>query len=77
MLLLQYTYTYRGKVPREGGDAMSWIAGWNIPGYLPDYSEEFDSEEKAQAWLEVCRATYAAELDEGEQDHYVYWVEKA
>lgn len=56
---------------------MSWIAGWNIPGYLPDYSEEFDTEEEAQAWLDECRATYAAELDEGESDHYVYWVEKA
>jgi hypothetical protein len=29
-----------------------WVAGWNMPGYLPDNQPEvFDSFEDAQEWL--------------------------
>ena len=29
----------------------TFVAGWNQPGYLPDYTEEFDSNEDAVQFL--------------------------
>lgn len=55
-----------------------WVAGWNLPGCLPDYTEEFDSKADAEAWLEQQKALYIElmkEWDEDTTDPYEYFVE--
>ncbi len=59
---------------------MRYVAGWNLPGCMPDYDEPFvfDSEAEAQAFIEAEQAEAAECYAEVEsRDPYVYWVEPA
>jgi hypothetical protein len=52
-----------------------WIAGWNLPGCLPEMDlAEFDTEEDAWSFIRDEMERYL-DLDLG-IDPYVYWVEQ-
>lgn len=64
-------------IPEEGITVSKFIAGWNIPGCLPDTEPVvFDTEEEARAFVENEQQE-AAEIyaEAGMTDPYVYWVE--
>ena len=50
---------------------MGYIAGWNIPGCIPEMEpSEFETEQEAEMFLqeEIFRVK-----DQGIEDIYVYW----
>ena len=61
-----------------------WIAGWNLPGYLPDNPPAvFETEEEANAYIKDEResademyAEAASESGVAERDPYHYFVEE-
>jgi hypothetical protein len=54
-----------------------WIAGWNIPGCLPDMEPaEFDTEQEAIDWL-ISEYELLVEQFGPYPHDYNYWVEPA
>ena len=62
---------------------MKWIAGWNLPGCLPetepaDFSSQirtFDSKEEAEEFIRDEKWFVSGPDLIGPDDPYVYWVE--
>lgn len=57
---------------------MRYMAGWNLPGCLPDMEPvTFATLDEAQAFLDEVQDDLAERLDwyDPADDHYVYWVE--
>ena len=55
---------------------MTWIAGWNLPGCLPEMEPvAFDTREEAEAFIADEQAFVAGDDLIGSDDPYVYWVE--
>lgn len=57
-----------------------WIAGWNLPGCLPEMDPaEFDTEDEAWSWVKEEMESHSdAETFDSDfrVDPYFYWVEK-
>jgi hypothetical protein len=54
---------------------MKFIAGWNIPGYLPEMEPAvFDSEQEAFEFIEDARLSYLDDMG-NYNDPYEYWIE--
>ena len=53
-----------------------WIAGWNMPGYLPEMEPQiFDTEEEAFDFIVDARMSFFDDMGQYYDDPYVYWVE--
>ena len=54
---------------------VKWVAGWNIPGYLPEMEPViFDSQEEAWDFIDEERERFSSIFPNAE-DMYSYWVE--
>ena len=52
-----------------------YVAGWNIPGCLPEMEPQtFENEADANEWIVQERQAFQVSTDK-EGDPYVYWVE--
>lgn len=55
---------------------MKWIAGWNLPGCLPEMEPVvFDSKEDAEEFIANEIEFVSGDDLLGPDDPYVYWVE--
>ena len=55
---------------------MKWIAGWNLPGCLPETEPAvFDSKEDAEEFIRNEIEFVSGDDLLGADDPYVYWVE--
>lgn len=55
---------------------MKWIAGWNLPGCLPETEPFiFDTREEAEAYIADEKEFVSGDDLIGPDDPYVYWVE--
>lgn len=53
-----------------------WVAGWNMPGYLPEMEPAiFDTEEEAFNFIAEARMSFYDDMGQYYDDPYVYWVE--
>jgi hypothetical protein len=54
---------------------MKYIAGWNMPGYLPEMEPViFDDQEQAIQFLNDAHLSYIDDMG-NYNDPYEYWVE--
>lgn len=55
---------------------MKWIAGWNLPGCLPETEPAvFGTREEAEQFIADEKQYVSGEDLIGPDDPYVYWVE--
>ena len=55
---------------------MKWIAGWNLPGCLPEMEPfEFGTREEAEQYIIDEKEFVSGDDLVGADDPYVYWVE--
>lgn len=53
-----------------------WIAGWNLPGCIPEMEPcLFETEEEGWAFIEESRSSYLDDMGSYFEDPYTYWVE--
>lgn len=43
-----------------------YVAGWNMPGYMPDHAEEFENLESALSYIREELRRYGEEIDESD-----------
>jgi hypothetical protein len=55
---------------------MKYIAGWNMPGYLPEMEPTiFDTEQEAFEFIKDARLSYLDDMG-SYNDPYEYWIDQ-